>query len=83
MRTAVVKVRDTIIAQRYQELLAEALPPRPTARERDAVEALRLAEAFRQCRCRMARRLARSATPVDCLKVAGTAGGGTFLTPTS
>lgn len=43
---------------------------------------LSLAEAFRQCRCRMARRLARCATPVDCLKVTESAAGGTFFMAT-
>jgi hypothetical protein len=34
-------------------------------------KSLQLAETFLDCRCRMARRLARCATPVDCLKVVG------------
>ena len=45
----------------------------------DPTGSLGLAEAFRQSRCRMARRLARCATPVDCLQVVGSAAGDVFF----
>ncbi|HEY7745949.1 MAG TPA: DUF3793 family protein [Desulfuromonadales bacterium] len=41
----------------------------------DPTGSLGLAETFRQSRCRMARRLARCATPVDCLQVVGSSAG--------
>lgn len=45
----------------------------------DPKRSLDLAEAFRQCRHRMARRLARCATPVDCLQVVDPSAGAVFL----
>jgi hypothetical protein len=44
----------------------------------DPAGSLDLAEAFRQSRCRMARRLSCCATPVDCLQVTGMAATGFF-----
>jgi hypothetical protein len=41
-------------------------------------KSLQLAETFLDCRCRMARRLARCATPVECLKVVGSQPQGVF-----
>jgi hypothetical protein len=49
----------------------------------DPTGSLGLAEDFRQSRCRMARRLARCATPIDCLQVVGSSAGDVFFgTPT-
>jgi hypothetical protein len=47
----------------------------------DPAGSLGLAEAFRQSRCRMAGRLARCATPVECLRVTGSSAGGYFSGP--
>jgi len=45
----------------------------------DPTGSLGLAESFRQSRCRMARRLTRCTTPVDCLQVVGTSVGDLFF----
>jgi hypothetical protein len=45
----------------------------------DPTGSLGLAESFRQSRCRMARRLARCATPVDCLQGIGSSVGDLFF----
>jgi hypothetical protein len=47
----------------------------------DPADSLGLAEGFRQSRCRMARRLTRCATPVECLQVVGSSGEGIFSGP--